>query len=457
MPKKSFYQDKDYYRGAYEFHTWNKGHFSPFRRDYARVLHSASFRRLQGKTQIFPCSESEFFRNRLTHSLEVAQVAKSIATDLNSRFNLDLDIDLVETAALCHDIGHPPFGHNGEKALHDKMREFGGFEGNAQTLRLLAKTEKKVLKGEDPIHSGKDNRFGLNLTHRTLAAILKYDREIPSYIFNLSDQPIKGYYASEKSMVQKIKQHVLAGYPDDILHQRKFKTIECSIMDIADDIAYSTYDIEDAFKGGFLDPLTMMNADNKLLDKIQQQAEIDGLYLSISEIKTILRAIFGGIIDFDAKFDCVYQQAKKLANSSYLRTKFTSNLVHHYISNIILQYDEKCPVLSSVYLKTEVYKQVEVLKLFVYFTVTSSPKMNVVRYQGREIISSLFDILITSQAETSLLPEDVCDIFYAFEKHDHMSRARVISDFIASMTDRYAIELYSRLTSSSLQSIFKPI
>ncbi|GGF88226.1 dehydrogenase [Cysteiniphilum litorale] len=453
--KRSLYQEKDYYRGVYESHP--KEHFSAFRRDYARVIHSASFRRLQGKTQIFPCSESEFFRNRLTHSLEVAQVAKSIATGLNSRFDLDLDTDLVETAALCHDIGHPPFGHNGEKALHAKMREYGGFEGNAQTLRLLAKTEKKVFKGEGPIHSGKDNRFGLNLTHRTLAATLKYDKEIPSYIINSSDRPIKGYYASEKAMVEKIKQHVLFGYPLDALHGRKFKTIECSIMDLADDIAYSTYDIEDAFKGGFLDPLSMVNAEEKVLIKVQQQAELDGLHLSITDIKAILKSIFEGIIDFDAKFDDVYQQAKKLANSSYLRTKFTSNLVHYCISHVSLNYDEVCPVLSSVSLEPDVYKQVEVLKLFVYFTVISSPKMNVVRYQGREIISSLFDILINSQIETSLLPEDVGEIFYAFDPDDQVNRARVISDFIASMTDRYAIELHNRLTSSSVQSIFKPV
>ncbi|WP_395947630.1 dGTP triphosphohydrolase [Caedibacter taeniospiralis] len=455
MSEKSLYQDKDYYRGVYESHP--KEHFSPFRRDYARVIHSASFRRLQGKTQIFPCSESEFFRNRLTHSLEVAQVAKSIAINLNSGFGLDFDSDLVETAALCHDIGHPPFGHNGEKALHAKMLEFGGFEGNAQTLRLLAKTEKKVFKGEGPIHSGKDNRFGLNLTHRTLAAILKYDKEIPSYIITQSDRPIKGYYASEKAMVEKIKEHVLAGYPEDVLYDRKFKTIECSIMDLADDIAYSTYDIEDAFKGGFLDPLSMVNADEKVLVKVHEQARVDGLDISIAEIKAILKSIFEGIIDFDARFDEIYQQAKKLASSSYLRTKFTSNLVHYCISQVGLNYNDRCPVLSSVYLEPHVYKQVEVLKLFVYFTVISSPKMNVVRYQGREIISTLFDILVRSQPETSLLPEDVGEIFYAFGADDLMSRARVISDFIASMTDRYAIELYSRLTSSSPQSLFKPI
>src|ERR1044072_2799677 len=115
------------------------GHNSEFRRDYARLIHSPAFRRLQGKTQLFPGTESDFFRNRLTHSMEVAQIAKGIALNLNSEeFFRDnpLNTDLVELAALAHDLGHPPFGHNGEYALDERMREHGGFEGKAQTLPI---------------------------------------------------------------------------------------------------------------------------------------------------------------------------------------------------------------------------------------------------------------------------------------------------------------------------------
>lgn len=120
---------------------------SPYRRDYARLIHSPSFRRLQGKTQLYPGHESDFFRNRLTHSLEVAQIAKGIALRLNFEEPFlqanPIDCDLVEFAALAHDLGHPPFGHNGERALDDCMKQWGGFEGNAQTLRILTVMEKK--------------------------------------------------------------------------------------------------------------------------------------------------------------------------------------------------------------------------------------------------------------------------------------------------------------------------
>jgi len=449
------YQKQDYSRAIDEVQP--KNHFSPFRRDYARVIHSASFRRLQGKTQIYPCFESDFFRNRLTHSLEVAQVAKSIASGLNQRFPINIDTDLVETAALCHDIGHPPFGHSGEKALHTKMAEYGGFEGNAQTLRLLSKTEKKIFQGPSPIEQGKDNRFGLNLTYRTLAAIIKYDCMIPKDIANISGNPIRGYYATEKPLVTQIKKHVLAGYNPTNYQNKPFKTIECYIMDLADDIAYSTYDIEDAFKAGFLDPLSMVNADDALLEKVQQNANHSGLCLSIDEIKTTLQSIFNGMIDFSADFATIYQRSKKLANSSYLRTAFTSNLVHYCISNIQFSLDADCPALSCVYLPIAVQKQVEILKLLVYFSVINLPKMNIVRYRGREILATLFDILILTESQSSLLPEDIGKILYAYPADDTRNRARIISDFIASMTDRYVIELYNRFKSDMPQTIFKPV
>jgi len=202
---------------------------SSFRRDYARLIHSPSFRRLQGKTQLFPSNESDFFRNRLTHSIEVAQIAKTIANKLNNEhpyFQLhNIDTDLVEFAALAHDLGHPPFGHNGEKALDDCMKQYGGFEGNAQTLHILAKLEKKKT-GDGNVeiwidNHGKDQRLGLHLTYRSLASILKYDERI-NLRRKKSSGLAKGYYNSEAKLVEKIREHVA---PTCI--KEKLKCIEC--------------------------------------------------------------------------------------------------------------------------------------------------------------------------------------------------------------------------------------
>jgi dGTPase len=239
---------------------------TPIGRDYGRIVHSASFRRLQGKTQVFPGHESDFFRSRLTHSLEVAQIAEGIAQRLNyiepKLKNDSIKERLCAAAGLVHDLGHPPFGHNGERALDDAMRPYGGFEGNAQTLRILSKLEKKVRR-DHPEHG--DDRAGLNLTYRLLAAALKYDRAIPERRGKRA-KLVKGYYQSEAALVSRIKLAVCGRRS-----VKNFKTLECSIMDIADDIAYSTYDLEDALKAGFLTPASILASDQDLLETVAKK------------------------------------------------------------------------------------------------------------------------------------------------------------------------------------------
>ncbi|QEO56589.1 dGTP triphosphohydrolase [Francisella marina] len=435
----NLYHENDYLRQNNDISK--KDNFSPFRRDYARVVHSSSFRRLQAKTQIFPSFENDFFRNRLTHSLEVAQIAKSIAVKLNTEHGLNLDYDLIETAALCHDIGHPPFGHNGEVALNKKMRNFGGFESNAQTLRLISHTAKKDIDQKQT--------FGLNLTYRTLAATIKYDQLIPP----ISDlgKLTKGYYNEESRLVEDIKHKLLEPY--GITTTENFKTIECYIMDVADDIAYSTYDVEDALKGGFIDPLSMASIDNKLLDKIYNAMPND-LEITKDEIQNILKDIFSDYIDFNIDSTEIYKISKNIANNSLLRTKLTSKLVNSCIQNIELDLNLEVPIISKVYLNNEIRKQVEVLKKYILFKIIKSPKLNVLRYRGREIISEIFDILISSTPDESLLPDDIGAIFY--NTHSSHGKARIISDYISSMTDRYIIELYNQFKSDPSAMIFKP-
>ncbi len=198
-------------------------HRDPFRRDLARVVHSAAFRRLQRKTQLFPSDENDFYRNRLTHSIEVAQIATAIALNLNNNEpalkegkgkDRRIQDPIVNLAALAHDIGHPPFGHKGELALNGLMNGYGGFEGNAQTLRVLSRIEKKetsifppgelTLFGQHCV----DLRLGLNLTMRSLAAVLKYDHQIPE---THDGRLEKGYFDTEQALVKKIKACVAPG------------------------------------------------------------------------------------------------------------------------------------------------------------------------------------------------------------------------------------------------------
>ncbi len=295
------------------------------------LIHSAAFRRLQGKTQLFPGRDSDFFRNRLTHSIEVAQIAKSIAIRLNKTESFfagrkpKIETDLVETAALAHDLGHPPFGHNGEEALDECMIEAGGFEGNAQSLRIVAKLEKRSLHDAsgmaDPVNAaGDDIRAGLNLTYRTLASIIKYPRQIPRTSADRPSGPkgpIKGYYYTESDLVAAVMRQV--GYNSE---PAGFRTIECSIMDIADDIAYSTYDLEDSFKAGFTNPLKMLSASSDLAKRVafEVKRRLDKSYshLPESERQFSEQDVFIAIIKvFSSVLPILYQVEPDLFELGY--------------------------------------------------------------------------------------------------------------------------------------------
>lgn len=459
---------------------------SPWRRDYARLIHSAAFRRLQGKTQLFPGRESDFFRNRLTHSLEVAQIAKSIALKINYDHPYfarnPINTDLVETAALAHDLGHPPFGHNGEEALDECMRTFGGFEGNAQTLRILAKLEKRQTKNsmndaEDPIIDGIDNRAGLNLTFRTLAAVLKYDNEIPT-TRRKSDRVVKGYYYTEKDLISQIKSHlgVTSGTP--------LRTIECSIMDIADDIAYSTYDLEDAFKADFLEPLHMLAENWTLAEAVAAEVskrvkrgypqlperetkfQPDDVYATIAvAFQNVWLAGGNTLSDLrDEKGEAEFAAAAIAAetdkashettSSGYYRSRMTSDFVGFYIRSLKLQFNSKRPLLSCVYLDLDTFKRLEVLKNYAYQALIMSPMLKVAEYRGKDIVKQIFRALSADDG-CLLMPKDFQNLYH--ELRHPSEKQRVICDFIAGMTDRYAVQFYGRLFGTNPETIFSPL
>jgi dGTPase len=287
-----------------------------FARDKARVLHSAGLRRLSAKTQVMSAGADDFPRTRLTHTLEVAQIGRELGDALGC------DPDLVETACLVHDLGHPPFGHNGEEALHKASLDIGGFEGNAQTFRLLTRLESKTIR---------DGRsLGLNLTRATLDAATKYP-----WAFD-GKNPKFGFYEEDKEIFDWVRLNA----------KSQSKVFEAQVMDIADDIAYSVHDIEDAIYGQHFSPLaldsepefkevvklaateyaTEINEDNlnKALNSLIKQSwwvkSFTATQVDMAALKNMTSHLIG-------KFTEEIEQATKAGNKAENFKRYNANLI----------------------------------------------------------------------------------------------------------------------------------
>lgn len=399
------------------------------KRDYARVIYSTSFRRQQGKTQLFEVNSKAFHRNRLTHSFEVAQIARGIVDELKNRIEnndnyynddeerrkkieenfIKMSI-VVETGALIHDIGNPPFGHHGERVLNSLASDIG-FEGNAQGIRVLRKIEKK-----SPEYNG------LNLTYRTLAAIIKY---FVPYDKVKDKKKKKCLYTDDyNDLLCKLKK---LGYNEDL----PFRTIDVQIVDLADEIAYCAHDLEDALASNYF---TIDEFIFRLKSKLNKQSKDD----------------FEGWVE-SAK--CFAEQKGDVGLQSedydfYFRRELISIIVNKLIEDInVITVDDDFQTKTGTKNKEELgfknYKDLaEALKTTIFKCVTSSDNIMLYEKVGTKILTKLFELFMNDEYNEKgmLMPVE-----YRWNSEDSKeTKARKVLDYISGMMDTYAIEVYMK-------------
>ena len=383
---------------------------SDFARDRGRVLHSSALRRLAVKTQVLsPTAGLDFARNRLTHSLEVAQVGRELAV------NLGLDPDVVDGACLAHDLGHPPFGHNGERALAAWAHDIGGFEGNAQTLRLLTRLEPKVF-GPD-VEGVPGRSYGLNLTRASLDASCKYPWPEQDGVEDPSGRSKFGFYADDQDAFTWLR----AGAPE------KVRCIEAQVMDLSDDIAYSVHDFEDAVVSGYLDvPALSARADHEALvdsmfEWIGGEIDHDGLI-----------AAFDRLDNLEYWIDSWDGSRRDLARLKNL----TSQLIGRFAGEAVRATRAAHPEGSlarfsaDVVVPFETRAEIAVLKGIVAANVMSTNSRKPIYARQRGILTELADAL---WARPERLDLGFAEDFAAAA--DDAARKRVVVDQVASLTD----------------------
>lgn len=420
-----------------------------YERDYGRVVHSASFRRLQAKTQVLGLGDSDFYRTRLTHSMEVSQIGEGIIRRLRTAahpgtpsYDILPDPVLIRTICLAHDLGHPPFGHGGEVALNRCMLHDGGFEGNGQTLRIMALIE--------PYHETK----GMNLSRRTLLGVLKYpapysavvdleqydaDDDGQASIFKAkSFKPPKCYLDTETEVVSWIAKDlndwakVSSDFKDQgIKKHRKTKHhgLDTSIMEIADDIAYGVHDLEDAIGLGLIGqddfrdyaPEHTMSAFCCSKHGMAYTELVDFLF---SQHTYQRKKAIGALVGF-----CIVQ------------TTLNTDNPHGFEHNIFKIQAE---------LTSDARIVLDALQKLVVEKVIFTTNVQQLEFKGQKIVTELFFAFRTDPMR--LLPAR--DARRYDEAPTEALKARVICDYIAGMTDDYATKRYQQLFDPRVGSVF---
>ncbi len=351
----------------------SRGPRSEFQRDRDRIVHSIAFRRLRSKTQVFISPDGDHYRTRLTHSIEVAQVARVIARELG------LDEDLTEALSLGHDIGHPPFGHAGEKALEQAMVHAGGYDHNAQGLRTLARLESPYCGHE-----------GLNLTWETLEGLAKHNGPVSAPNWALAE--------------------VDADFPLDLA---TWPSLEAQVAALADDIAYDNHDIDDGLRAGFLD-----------LD------DLLGIEWLADQWRAVERRFPHAPRDRQLR-ELIRTQIGLMVNDLLVHTR-------DQVKGMASVEEVRAAGRPLVGFSRTMGEQERVLKRFMYERLYFHPEQLATAERARDVVSRLF---VAYRQDPATMPED----WRASLPDEDPGRSRHISDFIAGMTDRYAIEQVRRI------------
>ncbi|TIL84519.1 MAG: deoxyguanosinetriphosphate triphosphohydrolase [Mesorhizobium sp.] len=358
---------------------------TPFQRDRDRIIHSTAFRRLKHKTQVFVAHEGDHYRTRLTHSIEVAQIARALARALRG------DEDLAEAVALVHDFGHTPFGHTGEDALNKKMAAWGGFDHNAQSLRVVTRLESRYAEFD-----------GLNLTWETLEGLVKHNGPLT----DASGNGLKG------PVPQAIRDY--SELHD--LELDRFAGIEAQCAAIADDIAYNSHDIDDGLRSGLLklDMLENVSLPGSILDGVRQR------YPALDDVRT--------------GHELMRRQITMMVEDVIVST--TANLAR-------IKPDSADAVRAAgetmVTFSAEMAAFEEELKAFLYKHLYRHSEVVRVRNQAEQIVNDLFEVYF---ADPRAMPDGWRE---GLDRADDRIKARGVADFLAGMTDTYALKEHRRL------------
>lgn len=470
---------------------------SKIERDYGRVLHSGAFRRLQSKSQVVPSGEADFFRTRLTHTLEVAQIARALAKRLpvgdGTSDHPGYGPTLAEVAALVHDLGHPPFGHNGEDALKLWMeRVDSSFEANAQSLRIVAALEIKYEPTRRETVIG-DVPIGLNLTMETLAACLKYpwpqhrtskEREHPR-----RDDVKFGYYHEEEGLATLALRSVLPEMPSAQHRWRRHAAAE--IVDWADDVAYSVHDLEDGIRGELI-PLSEIlqpnyeEAEKQILkqaaDHAHESAWPDEEEFSGDE----LQAALSRLEDFEP-IRRLHDPYRHEDAQRGLMKEMTTALIDRFAGGLKAAKAGTLVTGADLHRDRGIQAEMTVLKAMNWKYVVMGRRLQTLQYRERRVVTALADAFLTDgetllpedrrpgytqaleldmtashsdmkpkdflRSERARLPHWDLEDKDAKARYCKVNRARVVCDYVAGMTDPFAERSYARIVGAVPQSL----